>query len=467
MLTQNRQFQWYHQPSYIYPVVPAYGATLLKKNQFGVCWYDGIASGQQPEAFFTYLKQHQPDLIVMETKTPVIRLHWQIVRRIKELLPESRVALMGDHVTALPQETFAACPVDFVITGGDFDFEMLALARHLRDGKALSANIFARQGETIVAGSAVEDRDLNTLPLIDRRLTMAHQYGEKWKKRLPFFYTMVGRDCHWGKCSFCAWTTLYPQYRTRTAESLLEEIAYLVRDHGAREIFDDTGSFPTGEWLVTFCEEMIRRGLHRKVLFSCNKRFDRTDRKIYSLMKRAGFRKLKMGLESANQHTLDRLHKGICVDDIRAGCQEASKAGLDVHLTVMVGFPWETRLDVQATIKLAQSLMAKGHAEMLQATVAVPYPGTPLHDYAVKEGVMRFDPQEYERYDMTEPAFEVQGMSPEEVVRSCARLYRSFFHPRFMLRQALRVRSLEDLSYAARGVKAITGHIRDFLAMRQ
>ena len=36
MLTQNRQFQWYHVPSYIYPLVPAYGATLLAQDSFDV-----------------------------------------------------------------------------------------------------------------------------------------------------------------------------------------------------------------------------------------------------------------------------------------------------------------------------------------------------------------------------------------------------------------------------------------------
>ena len=343
------------------------------------------------------------------------------------------------------------------------------IARYLRDGSPLEAGVAHRgpDGEAVITGpSPLHEHDLESLPLIDRRLTAAHRYGEKWKKREPFFYTMVGRDCHWGRCSFCAWTGLFPRYRVRSPESLLEELEHLVRDHGAREVFDDTGSFPTGEWLVRFCEEMIRRGLNRKILFSCNKRFDPTDIEIYRLMKRAGFRKLKMGLESASQATLDRLNKGIQISDILDGCRMASEAGLDVHLTVMVGFPWERRQDIDRTVALAESLMARGYAEMLQATVVVPYPGTPLHDYAVGQGLLRFDPTAYERYDMTEPAFDVQGMTPEEVLKSCSRLYRSFFNPRFMVRQLLRIRSIEDLSYAARGVKAVTGHLRDFLGNR-
>ena len=29
LLSQNRQFQWFSEPTYIYPMVPAYAATLL------------------------------------------------------------------------------------------------------------------------------------------------------------------------------------------------------------------------------------------------------------------------------------------------------------------------------------------------------------------------------------------------------------------------------------------------------
>ena len=38
-------------------------------------------------------------------------------RRLKSLLPKTRLALCGDHVTALPEETLAACPV-YALVGG-------------------------------------------------------------------------------------------------------------------------------------------------------------------------------------------------------------------------------------------------------------------------------------------------------------------------------------------------------------
>ncbi len=184
------------------------------------------------------------------------------------------------------------------------------------------------------------------------------------------------------------------------------------------------------------------------------------------MMKKAGFRKIKAGLESAKQGTLDRICKGIRVDDIVSGCKNAAREGLEVHLTVMVGYPWETREDAQRTIDLAKDLMSRGYAEMLQATVVVPYPGTPLNQYAHEHGLFRFDPKDYDRYDMTEPVLKTPDMDPQEVMKMCEGVYRSFLSPHFVLRHLKAVRSMEDARYIARGVVAVWGHLRDFARNR-
>jgi radical SAM superfamily enzyme YgiQ (UPF0313 family) len=358
MLTQNRQFQWYHVPSYIYPLVPAWAATLLQKDGFEVLWNDAIAERWSYEQFVSFFEKEKPDLIVFETKTPVIRQHWRIIDQLKEINPGCRFVLMGDHVTALPEESMQSCGVDYVLTGGDYDFSLLAIARYLRDSGPLPAGIWYRQGGAIKnTGPFQLDHDLNKLPFIDRDLTRAYLYGEKWKKRQPFLYTMAGRDCPWHKCTFCAWTTTYPTFRVRSVDNMLDEIGQLIECHGAREVFDDTGTFPVGGWLSRFCQGMIERGYNKEVLFSCNMRFGYLKPEHVELMKRAGFRKLKMGLESARQATLDRLCKGITVQQIWDDCRMISQAGLDIHLTIMVGYPWETRADATRTLEMARELL--------------------------------------------------------------------------------------------------------------
>ena len=52
LLSQNRQFQWFHSPTYIYPVIPASAATLLKSQGHQVTWLDGIAESWSYKQWF-------------------------------------------------------------------------------------------------------------------------------------------------------------------------------------------------------------------------------------------------------------------------------------------------------------------------------------------------------------------------------------------------------------------------------
>ena len=463
MLGQNRQFQWFHNPSFIYPMVPASAATMLKQMGHEVFWDDAIASKKTPEQWWEKVLSEKPDLIALETKTPVVRQHWGITDKIKKELPGTIVALMGDHITALPGETMEKSFCDYAITGGDYDFQLASIVNQLTGKGELDPGIWYRDNEEIKnTGQFKLEKDLNQLPFIDRELTQWQLYGEPLYKREPFTYTMVGRDCPYAKCRFCSWTTLFPKFRVRKPESLLDEIGMLIDRYGVQEIFDDTGTFPGGGWLETFCKGMIERGYNKKIRLSINFRFDYLTPERAKLMREAGFRLMKLGFESANQSTLDRLDKGTKVEEIEKGCRMAKNAGLEVHLTVMVGYPWETRAEAMNTLNLATKLMNKGLADMLQSTVTIPYPGTPLYKEAVENDWLRYAPDEYEKFDMTRPVFKTPDMTPEEVVSICNSIYRSFLQPAYIIRYLAGIRSFSDLKFIAKGAKAVIGHLLDF-----
>jgi anaerobic magnesium-protoporphyrin IX monomethyl ester cyclase len=460
-LGQNRQFQWFHNPSFIYPMVPASAATLMKAKGYESVYNDCLAEMITWDAYEKLLLTEKPDVILYETKTPVVRQHWGIVEKVKKLLPAAVIILCGDHITAFPEETMKNSQVDYALTGGDYDFLLLNIVKHIESKEALEPGIWYREkGEIRNTGKFELNHDLNALPFIDRELTKWKQYGEKFFKYNPYTYTMVGRDCPWAKCTFCSWTTLFPKFRTRTPESLLAEIDMLVKNYGIREIFDDTGTFPRGEWLKKFCNGMIERKYRLKLMG--NFRFDYITPEIAPLMKKAGFRLLKFGLESANQYTLDRLCKGTKVEDIEKGCRIAKAAGIGVHLTIMVGYPWETKEDAMRTYNLAKKLLDQGLADMLQATVVIAYPGTPLYQQAVDNDWLRFKPGEWEKFDMTRPVFKFPDMEPADVMKICNDIYGAFMTPKFMLRQVLEIRSLEDFLFLFKAGQSVIGHLLDF-----
>ncbi|MBN2167886.1 MAG: radical SAM protein [Actinobacteria bacterium] len=463
-LGQNRQFQWFHNPSFIYPMVPAYAATMLKNKGHNVIWNDAVAMRWTTEQFWNFINRERPNLVAMETKTPVVKLHWEIINRLKSELPETTIVLFGDHVTALPEESMKNCPVDFVLTGGDYDFLLVNIVEHLEAGKPLENGIwFRKNGRILSSGHFKLAHDLNELPLIDRELTMWELYGEHLFKKEPHTYTMAGRDCWYGRCTFCSWTTLYPDFRVRRSDNVLDEIGNLIEKYGVKEIFDDTGTFPAGGWLDRFCRGMIERGYSDKIDISCNARVKAQNAEEFDLMARAGFRLLKFGLESANQDTLDRLKKGTTVQETVESCKLAKKAGLTVHLTTMVGYPWETENDARRTLDLCKHLLKTGAADMLQATIVVPYPGTPLFDEASENGWLTTT--DWNHYDMRGPVLKTE-IPAEKLGQLTQGLYSSFLTPRFIARTLLSVRSFDDLRFIGKAARAVIGHLRDFTAGR-
>ncbi len=456
LLSQNRQFQWFSSSltAYsIYPVVMAQAATLLSQNGHQVAWLDGIAKNWSYDKFLQELKSFAPDLIVIESKTPVIKQHWNIIKQLKVKNLKLKVVLVGDHVSALPRESLENSPTDYVLTGGDYDFSLLNLVNHLEKGTRLTGGVWHREKSKIEnTGPLQLNHDLDKLPLIDRDLTCWQDYAYKNSNfyRAPGAYTMFARDCWWGKCSFCSWAhNLYPPktYRVVSPKKAFGEVKHLVDQYQVKEIMDDSGTFPQRKWLRQFAKLMIDSGLNKKVKINCNLRFNSDlEEKDYQLMARAGFRFLLFGLESANQKTLDKINKNLNIDQVERTLTLASQAGLMPHVTVMIGYPWESEEDIKRTISFVKNLFKKGLIFTMQATLVIPYPGTPLFTEAKKKGWLKT--QKWADYDMRRAILKSK-LSDKKLKSYIQSLYASFATPRFILRTLKSIRNFDDFKYVA------------------
>lgn len=474
-LSQNRQFQWSVSPSYIYPVIPAYAATMLKNEGNEVIWLDGIAGKQKYANWFKELEIANPELIVIESKTPVIKRHWQIINEIKSKL-NTKIVLVGDHVTALPLESFENSQVDYILTGGDYDILLLNLVEHIKTGKKLDPGIWYREGKKIKnTGNFINDHKAEDLPMIDRELAKwqlyAFQNGNF--KKTPGTYIMSGRDCWWrknGGCTFCSWTSLYPQANYRSVESVISEIEYLVNNIGVKEIMDDAGTMMNGKWLNNFCREMIVRGLNKKVRIGCNLRFGYLQKSDYRLMAEAGFRFLLYGFESANQKTLDLINKGTKIEMILNELEMIKDINkeiggkLEVHIAAMLGYPWEPEKEAKKTLDLLQSLYKQEMFSTYQVTLLTPYPGTKLFTQAEKEGWLKT--RDWDRYDMKEPVLKTP-MSDEKLMNLVNSAFSSFIsfeyiNPVFAWRNLMEIKNWEDLTYKLKAVYKVFAHAWDF-----
>ena len=125
----------------------------------------------------------------------------------------------------------------------------------------------------------------------------------------------------------------------------------------------------------------------------------------------------------------------------------------------MFGYPWEDYDSSLNTLKLGRWLLKKGYAYTMQATIAIPYPGTPLFEECRRDGLLRT--LDWDEYDMKRPV--MAAANPDEKIMEMVReMYRVSFQPEFLARKILSVRDGSDLKYFFRAAKKTFGHILDF-----
>ena len=228
-----------------------------------------------------------------------------------------------------------------------------------------------------------------SLPKPDRIFTNAKSYTSGDYKYTPGTHILSASGCSYGKCSFCVEKD--SKYLIRPVDSVINEIKE-CKKLGFREVFDDSATFPSGEWLKEFCKRKIEVGLGDFPI-SCNMRVSRLEVFDYMMMKEAGFRMVLFGIESANQKTLDKINKGTNTLDIKLSVMRASRAGLEPHICSIVGFPWESDEDAQRTLQLVKCLLKKGYAKTAQMSLYSPNGNETQHKYVKKIYDVKYSPQ--------------------------------------------------------------------------
>jgi len=468
-LPQNRQFIYTASKEVrLYPVVMATAATWLEDLGHEILWLDGITRRLEWKTYEEKLSSFSPDMMVLEAKAPIMKKLWKYVNKVKNKNPKIKIVIVGDHVSYFPEESFKKSKVDYVLTGGDFDFLLVNLVKHFKEGSKLEPGIYFRdKGKIRNSGKFKLDHNLDAIPIIDRQLTRWQDYGEAYLFR-PCAYVMFGRGCgikkgSFGACTFCIWQHALWKCSARlmSPKRAVFEVKNLVK-LGVKEIFDDSesGALWDYQWLEEFYRLLKKEKILGKVIFSSNARGDQLNKKTCQLLKKLGFRLLKVGLESGSNKTLIKIGKKEKVEDIIKGVKNAKDIGLKVMLTVMVGYPWEDENDVRKTYEVTRELtLYKTRAgDCLQASVIIPYPGTPLWLQAKRKGWLKVRADDYEKFDMSRPVLRT-GIDAEAW---CHKIWSIQKDPGFILKSGLTIKKIDEISLLLRGAGSLIGHLLDF-----
>ena len=176
------------------------------------------------------------------------------------------------------------------------------------------------------------------------------------------------------------------RFRIRDAKKVVDEMEYDLKLYpDLREIMFETDTFTAlPKHVNEVCEEIIKRGLNKKIRWSCNVRTD-IDTSLLPTMKKAGCRMLMVGFEFGTNEQLEAVKKGTTIEKAKNFVKEAKKLGFTIHGCFMIGAPNETPKSAQATIDFAKSLPL----DTIQVSGIAVYPGTELYKWAKENNYIK------------------------------------------------------------------------------
>lgn len=249
---------------------------------------------------------------------------------IRRRWPRAHIVAGGPHATALPLETLANWKAVDTVVVGEGEAAFMALVSRLASGRPVEgvAGTAWREGETGRLASVrplVEDLDALVPP---------HRYFNIHK-------VVTSRGCP-GNCTFCSSRMIWGRrVRCHSVGYVLGVLEAAVRRHGQRIITFRDDTFTADKDRVTaICAGIRRRGL--RFHWSCETRADCVDDAVLDAMRRAGCRRISIGVESASPRILKTLRKRIVPETVLAATRLAKRCGLQVRYYFMAGNRGET-----------------------------------------------------------------------------------------------------------------------------
>ncbi len=141
-------------------------------------------------------------------------------------------------------------------------------------------------------------------------------------------------------------------------DHIFEGLRWLQDNHGIqRFIIEDEGFGVSKKFILQFCEKVHAENFSATFAMGVGMRLDQIDEELLRTMLAAGFeRTIVLGIESGSDRILKQMKKSSNQKLIWEKITLMKKMGFKPNGYFILGFPGETRQDMEATIRLALKL---------------------------------------------------------------------------------------------------------------
>ena len=372
--------------------MPSHGIACVGGNideQHAVYIVDLIRKRRQLRKYITkILLKIRPDLVGLSAMAWQYDTCIKLIKLIKSVLPEVKIAIGGYHATLMNEEIAASSEgelIDFIIRGeGEVACRRLVNALDGKDRIEDIPSLSYKQGKQFVHNPRGETLDLSELklPIRDkRRLTWGYHI---LYSKIELMET--SRGCTRG-CNFCSMRHMYGRsFRTYPIERVLADLDDIYYKRKSRWAFIvDDNMVLNPKRVIALCDAIIARKykkLNLVVQADCISMAQNEE--MVSKMARAGFKSVFLGIENASKKNLESAGKGNIVNASRKAVEICQKYDIMVIGGLIFGFPED---DEESIIENYQFLNTIG-TDGAYCQILTPYPKTGMRQNLIDEGLV-------------------------------------------------------------------------------
>ena len=306
----------------------------------------------------------------------------EALKRCKSWNRECLTVVGGPHASMFGDLLAVNPDIDVVVRGeGEHTFvELLKAWSDEKDFHPVKGLMFAEDGEMVQTPSRPYESDLDSYPMPAWDLLDIPAYARITNMNgllaaSPYMSVMTTRGCPF-KCKYChrlAGTRL----RARAVDNVAAELEILHHRFGINEIhFVDDCFNCRPSRAKRIADEIVSRGLRIRIAFPNAVRGDMMDYELIGKLKAAGTYMITYAVETASQRLQRLINKNLDLGKVAQAVADSNKLGVIPAGVFMLGFPTETREELEKTIRFAcDSTMLKAYF-----FTVVPFPRTELHD---------------------------------------------------------------------------------------
>lgn len=326
------------------------------------------------------VQEYSPGVIGFSSMTANLETTLDDLSRVSEFFPELLTVFGGVHPTVRPHDVLKS--KNQIVVHGEGEITLHQLVRQYFDGekdfhKIKGISFLNEDNRIIYTGNSPLIPNLDNLPLpsIDR------YFGNK---KVNQFQIMSSRGCPY-RCDFCSSEKMWHRrIRMHSPGRVLDEIQRLADNDVFRFLFVDDALTINAKRLYEICSGIIEKGY--PISWTANSRVDflpNCDKgELLLKMKKAGCFLICYGVESGSQKILDRIHKGITLDQAREAIAITKEAGINTKANFIVGLPGSFKEQLKVIDFVKETL-----PDYITFHYYVPLPGTRMVREAYKYGL--------------------------------------------------------------------------------